>query len=163
MRKVLAFVAAVLALPSLTRAGEVELTGFAGYTFPFYTQTFAYDPGPVTIPIPGVSVVQRGSFQLSSSGGPAFGGSLAFFPADSLGFELRFDRADISVKTETAAYDINVTLPAPLDPVMATLDFTKGEAELDAATPLSLNLKLRSGGRTRFYVSGGASRVSRRL
>jgi hypothetical protein len=159
MRKVLALCAAVLALPSLARAGDVEVTGFAGYTFPFYSQSFSYDPGPVAIPLPGVSVQQRGSFDLKASGGAAFGGAIAFYPTSTLGVELRVDRASVAVDTKTAGYDVNLTLPAPFDPVKTTLDLTKGTAKLSAATPVSLNLKLRSGERGAVYVSGGISHL----
>jgi hypothetical protein len=159
MRKVLALAAAVLALPSLARAGDVELTGFAGYTFPFYSQTFDYSPGPVTVPIPGVSVEQSGSFQLKASGGTAFGGSLAFFPAATIGFELRVDHGNVKVETLTTGYNVNVTLPAPFDPVKTTLDLSPGQATLDAAAPWSLNLKLRTSGRSGFYISGGLSHL----
>jgi hypothetical protein len=49
---------AVLAAAPLAGASErLEIAGYAGYTFPFYSQTFRYDPGQVTVPIPGVSVV----------------------------------------------------------------------------------------------------------
>ncbi len=157
MRKVLPLLIAVLALPSLAAAGEVEVSGFAGYTFPFYTQSFTYDPGPITLPIADVSIQQAGAFQLTSSGGAAFGGSIALFPADTVGFEFRIDRASISVTPEGPIYRVHATLPAPLPPVDSTLDLTQGTADLSAAMPFSLNLKLRSSGHTRVYASGGIS------
>ena len=99
MRKALASLVAVLALPSLAAAGEVEIGGFAGYTFPFYSQTYKYDPGPVTVPdLPGVSIQQSGSFELKASGGLVFGGAVALFPVDAVGFELRFDSANLTVQ-----------------------------------------------------------------
>jgi len=82
MRKRLAVLVAVSAAaalpPSAARAAGVEITGFAGYTFPFYSQTFQYNPGPINVPIPGVSVEQSGEFELKASGGLAYGGALAF-------------------------------------------------------------------------------------
>ena len=157
MRK--ALLLAALALPSLAAAGELELTGYGGYTFPFYSQTFPYDPGPVSVPIPGVSVEQGGTFELKASGGPAFAGGMAFYVTDGFGFEVRYDRADITVETRSSSYRVRVGLPAPLDPVVADLALTEGTVDLHAAAPLSLNLKLRTGGSVKLTASGGASRL----
>jgi len=159
MRKALVLLLALLTAPALANAGELELTGYAGYTFPFYSQLFRYDPGPVSVPIPGVTVEQGGSFELKASGGPAFAGGLTFYVTDGFGFEVRYDHADITVETQSSSYNVRVGLPAPLDPVLATLTLTEGTADLKAATPLSLNLKLRTGGHVRLTVSGGASKL----
>ena len=159
MRKAFAILLSALAAPSLAGAGELELTGYLGHTFPFYSQSFRYDPGPVTVPIPGVTVEQGGSFELKASGGTAFAGGVTFYVTDGFGFEVRLDHADITVDTQSSAYNVRVGLPAPIDPVVASLTLTEGTVDLNAATPLSLNLKLRSGGHVRFTVSGGASRL----
>ena len=159
MRKALAIFLATLAAPGLAGAGELELTGYAGYTFPFYSQSFRYDPGPVTVPIPGVTVEQGGSFELKASGGPAFAGGLTFYVTDGFGFEVRYDHADITVETQSSSYNVRVGLPAPLDPVVATLTLTEGTVDLKAAAPFSLNLKLRTGGHVRLTASGGASKL----
>jgi hypothetical protein len=161
MRKALASLVALLALPSLAAAGgEIEIGGFAGYTFPFYSQKLTYDPGPVTVDIPGVTITQSSSFELKASGGPVFGGSIGLFPVDALGFELRFDRSDLTVKTKNPTYHVHATMPSPLAPVDRNLELTKGEADLNAANTFSLNLKVRSSGDTRVYLSGGLSHVS---
>ena len=47
MRKLLLTFVVALAVPAPTQAGEVAITGLGGYTFPFYSQTFRYDPGNV--------------------------------------------------------------------------------------------------------------------
>jgi hypothetical protein len=155
----LAFLA-VLACARPAGAGErFELAGFAGYTFPFYSQTFSYDPGAVSVPIPGVSVEQSGQFEAQASGGPAFAGGLTLWATGGLGFELRYDRADITVDTRGATYTVRVGLPAPLDPVLASLDLSQGQVDLAPVAPLSFNLKLRGGGRVRFVTSFGASRL----
>ena len=159
MRKALALLLAVPALPALAGAGELELTAYGGYTFPFYSQTFKYDPGPVTVPIPGVTVEQGGSFELKASGGAAFAGGMTFYVTDGFGFEVRYDHADITVKTRSSAYDVRVGLPAPIDPVVASLTLTEGTADLNAASPLSFNLKLRTGGHVKLTASAGASRL----
>jgi len=159
MRTAVALLLAVLAAPVLAVAGELELTGYGGYTFPFYKQTFEYDPGPVTVPIPGVTVEQGGSFALEASGGPAFAGGIAFYVTGGFGFEVRYDRADITVDTRASSYTVRVGLPPPLDPVVANLALAEGTADLKAAAPFSLNLKLRTPGSVRLTVSGGASRL----
>jgi hypothetical protein len=149
----------VLGAPVLAGAGELELTGYAGYTFPFYSQTLQYDPGPVTVPIPGVTVEQGGTFALEASGGPAFAGGVAFYVTGGFGFEVRYDRADLTVETQASSYTVRVGLPAPLDPVVADLALAEGTADLKAAAPFSLNLKLRTPGSVKLTVSGGASRL----
>jgi hypothetical protein len=159
MNRALALLLAVLAAPALAGAGELELTGYAGYTFPFYSQTFKYDPGPVSVPIPGVSVEQSGSFDLKASGAPAFAGAMAFYVTDGFGFEVRYDRADLTVEAQAASYTVRVGLPAPLDPVLADLALTKGTIDLEASSPVSFNLKLRTPGHVRFTISAGASRL----
>jgi hypothetical protein len=159
MNKALALLLVVLAAPALAGAGELELTGYAGYTFPFYSQTFEYDPGPVSVPIPGVSVEQAGSFELKASGAPAFAGGIAFYVTDGFGFEVRYDRADLTVEAQAASYTVRVGLPAPLDPVLADLALANGTIDLQAVSPVSFNLKLRTPGHVRFTVSGGASRL----
>lgn len=157
--KPLAILLAALAAPALAGAGEFELAGYGGYTFPFYKQTFAYDPGPVSVPIPGVTVQQGGTFALETAGGPAFAGGITYYVTGGLGFEVRYDRADITVETQASSYTVRVGLPAPLDPVTADLALAQGTADLKAATPFSLNLKLRTPGSVKLTLSGGASRL----
>ncbi len=160
MRKVLVWLAAAVAAPALAGAAEIEVAGYAGYTFPFYSQTFAYDPGPIEIPIPGVGIEQGGTFELEASGGPAFAGGLAFYATDRLGFELRLDSADMTVDTRSNSYSVRLDVPPPHDPVLADVELTKGTAEVRALRPWSFNIKVRSGGESvRFTTSGGLSRL----
>ncbi len=158
-RQPLVLLLAVLAAPALADAAEFELTGYAGYTFPFYKQTFTYDPGPVTVPIPGVTVDQGGSFALEASGAPAFAGGAAFYLTGGLALEVRYDRADMTVDTKASSYTVRVGLPPPLEPVVADLALAQGTADLKAAAPFSINLKLRTPGSVRFFLSGGASHL----
>jgi outer membrane protein with beta-barrel domain len=158
-RQPLALLLAVLAVPSLAGAAEFEVTGYAGYTFPFYKQTFTYDPGPVTVPIPGVTVDQGGSFALEASGAPAFAGGATFYLTGGLGLEVRYDRADLTVDTKASSYTVRLGLPAPLEPFVADLALAQGTADLKAAAPFSINLKLRTPGSVRFFLSGGASHL----
>jgi hypothetical protein len=160
MRRVLAVLVAVLAAPVLAGAAELELAGYAGYTFPFYSQTFGYDSGPVDIPIPGVAIEQSGEFQLEASGGLLFAGGMTLYATDRFGLEVRLDSADMSVETLSNTYSVRVDLPEPFDPVLADLELEKATADLKALTPWSFNLKLRSGGESlRFTASGGLSRL----
>jgi len=159
MRKALAFLVVAAAAPGAAGAGELELAFYGGYTFPFYSQTFTYDPGPVEIPIPGLSVEQGGQFELKGSGGVALGGAATFYVTDGFGFEVRLDSADVTVETKSATYTVRADLPAPLDPVVSTLTLANGTADLKALTPWSFNLKLRSGGNVRFTASAGASHL----
>ena len=160
MRKVLASLSAVLAVPALAGAAELELTGALGYSFSFYSQTFPYDSGPIEIPIPGLGIDQGGEFKLEASGGLVLGGAATFYATEGFGFELRLDSADMAVDTVANSYSVRVDLPAPHDPVTAELELDKSKADLKALTPWSFNLKLRSGGESlRFTASGGLSRL----
>jgi hypothetical protein len=159
MKKALAPLIATLVLSPLAGAAEFEVAGHVGYTFPFYSQTFTYDPGPVTVPIPGVTIEQNGEFQLKASGGLVFGGGATFYPVSGLGIEFRIDSASVTVETQSAGYTVRAGLPAPLQPVVATLTLTNGKADVKALTPLSLNLKLRTGGSVGLMASGGISRL----
>lgn len=141
-------------------AGDrLEIAGHFGLTFPFYSQSFTYDPGAVSVPIPDVSVQQSGQFQLNASGGPAFAGAITLYATSGLGFEFRVDHADMKIDTQGGSYNVRVGLPAPLDPVVANLSMSQGTADLQAVSPLSFNLKLRSGGKVRLMTSFGASRL----
>jgi len=155
----LTLVASCLAASSAGAGERFEIAGHAGFTFPFYSQSFHYDPGAVSVPIPGVSVEQSGDFELRASGGPAFAGAVTLYATSGLGFEFRVDRADITLDTQGGSYSVRVGLPAPLDPVVANLSLTQGTADLKAVTPLSFNLKLRTGGRVKLTASGGPSRL----
>ncbi len=161
MRKTaLAFVITVVALPCLATAGEVELAGFGGWSFPFYGQTFDYDPGPIAIDIPDLSIdEQGGTFRLEAAGGPVIAGALTLYATDAFGLELRLDAADVSVRTENPTFDVLATHPSWPSPVPETRLLETSEAELESAMPFSVNLKLRTEGRTRVFVSGGLSYV----
>ena len=160
MKKGLAALAALLTVPALAGAAEFELTGFLGYSFPFYSQTFPYDSGPIDIPVPGLEIDQGGEFELKASGGLVLGGAATLYASEGFGFELRLDSADMAVDTVSNSYTIRADLPPPHDPVTAELELDKSKADLKALTPWSFNLKLRSGGESlRLTASGGLSRL----
>jgi hypothetical protein len=97
---------------------------------------------------------------LKGSGNAAFGGAIAFFPTEVFGLELRFEDAGGTVEASEAAFRVRATLPAGLPPVDETLKLENGTATMDDLQPFSLNLKLRTTGSTKLFVSGGVSRIS---
>jgi len=149
----------LLASAKVAASADFEIAGFAGYTFPFYSQTFTYGPGPISINIPNVSISQSGSFQIKASGAGAFGGALAFYPIHALGFELRLDSSDLKLEPQASTFNVDVTLPAPLEPIHSTLTLDQGTASLKAASVWSINLRARTGGQTHLFASGGLSHL----
>jgi hypothetical protein len=159
MKKALAALAVLLAAPALD-AAELELTGSLGYSFPFYSQTFPYDSGPIDIPLPGLEINQGGELELKGSGGLVLGGAATVYASEGFGFEVRLDSADLAVDTLSNDYTIRADLPSPGDPVTAELELDRSKADLKALTPWSFNIKLRSGGQSlRLTASGGLSRL----
>jgi hypothetical protein len=147
-----------LLVPAGTAAGELELGVFAGPSIPTYEQTFSYNPGAFHFPttLPGVSIVEQGTFGLTARGGLAAGGSLAYFPADAVGIEARLDTVSIDVDATGVRYVATVAFP-PLPPFTASLDLPPGVVDVDRLTPLSLGLKLRTPGRVRLFLCVGGS------
>lgn len=159
MKKALAALAVLLTVPALD-AAELELTGSLGYSFPFYSQTFPYDSGPIDIPLPGLEINQGGEFELKGSGGLVLGGAATVYVSEGFGFEVRLDSADMAVDTLSNGYTIRADLPSPSDPVTTELELDRSQADLKALTPWSFNIKLRSGGESlRLTASGGLSRL----
>ena len=144
-----------LALPAAATAADWEAAIFAGPTFPFYEQSFEFDPGSITGP--GTIVVdEQGVFRLDGNGGLSVGASLAFYPASAFGLEARIDTADVDVGTEGARYDVRANIP-PFGNLRTTVAFTEGEGDLERLRPLSLNVRLRTPGTLSAFASGGAS------
>lgn len=143
--------------PLAATAGGVELAGYVGPSLPFYEQSFRYDPGTVTIPVPGISLRQDGVFGLSAQGGLAVGGGLTWYFAGPAGLEARVDTARIDVQTLGARYNVRLDLPEPFPPISTDVDLGSGNVSPETLTPLSLNLKLRTPGTLRFVLSGGVS------
>jgi len=134
-----------------------ELTASAGKVFPFYDQTFEYDPGALASPIPGATLEQRGVFRLDARGGLALNLALARDLGRHAALEARLDTADVSVNTIGARYHLRANLPAPLPPLSTDVDLGTGTVDLERLRPLSLDLKLQGGRRARVAVSAGAS------
>ena len=151
-------IAAAALLSALTPAAaradwEVALHG--GPTFPFYEQSFAFDPGPIS-GAPGAIVDSEGLYRLDGQGGLSFGATLAFHPHAVLGLEARVDTADVDVRTGGVRYRVRVPAP-PFGTLTADVDFIEGEGDLERLRPVSLNLRLRSPGATRVTASAGVS------
>ncbi|MBI3932934.1 MAG: hypothetical protein HY317_05930 [Acidobacteria bacterium] len=155
MRRLVA--ALLVAFPPVAGAGNVELTAFAGPAVPFYEQTFRYDPGPLAIGVPGVTLRQEGVFRLEGRGGLAIGGAATWYFGGFAGLEARLDTADADADLTGARYEVRLEPPAPLPPLTTSVDLGSGEAQLDRLRPVSLNLKLKTPGPVRVTVSGGVS------
>lgn len=148
----------MLLVPAGVAAGELELGVFAGPSIPTYEQTFTYNPGAFHFPttLPGVSIVEQGTFGLTARGGLAAGASLTYFPAEVFGIEARVDSVSINVDATGVRYVASVTIP-PLPPFSASVDLPPGVVAVDRLTPLSFGLKLRTPGHVRLSLSVGGS------
>jgi hypothetical protein len=153
--KALVFLACLA--PAAAAAGELELSAHAGAVFPFYEETFEFDPGGLPgLPF-GTTVTQEDVFRLDARGGVALGLSASWQFADWLGVEARLDTADVSVRMTGARYRIVTELPGPLPDLVNELDLGGGDADLERILPLSLNLRARTSGQTRLGASAGVS------
>jgi hypothetical protein len=134
---------------------EWQAAVWAGPTFPFYEQSFSFDPGPIGGGV-GTVISQEGLYRLDGSGGISLGASLAYHPHPAVGFELRVDTADVDVITGGSRYHVRIAVP-PFGTVDSIVAFTEGEGDLERLRPFSLNLRLRSPGPLRVVASGGVS------
>jgi len=156
------FALVALLAPAAAGAADWELAAWAGPAFPFYTQTFEYDPGPLSLGIPGTSLEQRGAFSLDARGGVALGAAAAFNFSRHVGVELRIDTADVHVRTQGARYALTARLPPPLPAVITSdVDLGTGDVDVERARPISLNLRFRSRGTLRVTGSAGGSWLPR--
>jgi hypothetical protein len=134
------------------RATELELTGYLGYTLPFYEQTFPIDLRPPGGAIQGIELRQVEPLRLNAKGGLTFaGGATLYF--GPIGIEGRYDSADVDPTADPPVYSLRLSSPFPS--VSTTLVPSPTEVDVSSLTPLSLNLKLRMG--RVFGVSGGVS------
>jgi hypothetical protein len=138
-------------------ADDFELALYAGKVVPFYDQTFTYDPGPLPVSVPGLSLEQNGTFRLEGSGALALSGGATWFFAPHVGVEARLDTADVSVPITGVRYRARIDLPAPLPDIVRDVDLGSGEVDLERLRPLSLNLRLRTGQGRRVSASAGLS------
>jgi opacity protein-like surface antigen len=110
---------------------------------------------------PGIDIHQEGEFQLEARGGFAFGGAVTYYFADAIGIEARLDTVDFNIDTVAPSFVASVDLPPPLPPLGAELDLGRGAVEVERLFPVSVNLKARTTGRTRFVAAGGLSYLPR--
>lgn len=140
--------------PAPARAAELELAGTAGYTLPFYEQTFPIDLLAPTGAVQGVELRQIEPLQLNAKGTLAFAGAATVY-FGVLGFEGRYDSADVEVTAVPPVFALRLSSPFPN--VSTTLAPSPTRVTVSSLTPLSLNLKLRTTGPVRLSVSGGIS------
>jgi len=160
MKGFLSFV--LILVPSLASAGGLEISAWGGKALPFADRTFFYDPGPINLGVPGVTLVRRNGFTVDARGALAAGGSLTWNFAPHAGLELRVDTADVDATTIGARYALTATLPPPLpSPFERDVDLGAGVVDLERIHPVSLNLRLRTDGPTRFIFTVGASYLPR--
>lgn len=144
-------------VPAPAPAGELELAGYLGPVFPFYEQSFEFDPGNLSGLPPNVSVEQQDIFRLDAHGGLALGAGASWQFAPWFGLEARVDTADVSARITGARYLIRVDLPGPLPDLTNELVIGGGDASLHRLYPVSLNVRARTSGRTRVGASAGIS------
>jgi opacity protein-like surface antigen len=155
---------AVLAVLIASPAAGADWEGavWLGPAFPFYKQKFEYDPGPLSLGIPGTSLEQRGNFTLDARGGVVLGAAVAVNLTPVFGLELRLDTADVRVKTQGARYALTARLPPPLPPQFTRIvDLGTGDVDVERVRPISLNLRFRSHGVLRVVGSAGGSWLPR--
>ena len=79
-------------------AGDFELVVQAGRALPFYSQSFAFDPGDL-VP-PNYPVQTSGGFDLSLGGGLTVSGAVTWRFSDSFGLEARVDTAKVDLQVD---------------------------------------------------------------
>lgn len=153
----------VVPLALAAAAGEgatIELSASAGQSFPFYEQSFTYDPGSAVVSVPGVgnlTLRQDGGFRLDGKGGSTLAGAITFYLAPHAGIEVRVDSAAVDIRAGGARYHVSVDLPPPFPDISEDFRLADGIVDVDRLQPFSLNLKLRTPGRLALAVSGGIS------
>jgi hypothetical protein len=142
----------VLLAGASTRAAELELAGYVGYTLPFYEQTFPIDLRPPGSIVQGIALRQVEPLRLNAKGGLAFAGAATVY-FGPIGIEGRYDSADVDPTADPPVYELRLSSPFPN--ASTTLVPSPTEVTVSSLTPLSLNLKLRAG--RVFSISGGVS------
>jgi opacity protein-like surface antigen len=160
MLRALACAVLSVILPVAAQAVELEVSARYGKAFPFYEQSFAYDPGSVVLDVPGfpnINLQQKGSFRLDAKGGSAYGFGVTAYLVPSVGIEARIDSAGVDIVPTSGRYNVSVDLPAPLPDVTADLDMGTGVVQVKRLQPYSINLKIKTPGRVGLALSGGVS------
>ena len=138
-------------------AGDFELAVQVGRALPFYSQSFAFDPGDL-LP-PDYPVQTSGGFDLELGGGLTVSGALTWRFSESLGLEARVDTAkvDLQVTGGQISADLGDLIPGlPSIPISGDIS---GEAPIGRLVPVSLNLQFVAGESVQFVASGGLSYI----
>ena len=143
----------VLAGSGRAAAQGFEVTLFVGRAFPTYDERLTFRPSTPTVP--GVDVTVDGSPLIEASGGPVFGGALAY-EWGFLGIEGRLDATDVSLDLTGARYNLRGTEP-PFEGLTARITVSDGTFDADRIGLLSANVRLRTPGPVALIVSGGLS------
>ncbi|MBN2370298.1 MAG: hypothetical protein JXO72_07415 [Vicinamibacteria bacterium] len=135
-------------------AGEIDVAVRGGVTLPFYEQRF-----PVGVSLPyteGLAIRQQGDLAVDARGGILFGVGLRFWANGVVGVEGRYESGGIEFDVQEPIFLVAVGPPLPVTigefPVTSLTS-----VDADRLAPVSLNLALRSGRRTRVVLSGGVS------
>lgn len=147
--------ASSLAVVPPARAATLELAGYAGLTIPFYEQTFTVSLQPPTNLFPGVTIRQERPLGLNAKSGLIFAGGATVYLGGAFGIEARYDSARVDITSDPPLY--SVTLSRPFPNLQFALEPAPTVITISSLTPVSLNLKLRTSGALRFFVSGGVS------
>ena len=136
-------------------AGDFEVAVQVGRALPFYSQSFAFDPGDL-LP-PDFPVQTSGGFDLELGGGLTVSGAVTWRFSESLGLEARVDTAkvDLEVQGGQVSADLGDLIPGlPSIPISGDIS---GSAPIGRLVPLSLNLQFVTGEGVQFVASGGLS------
>ena len=145
--------AGVLTAPA--PAGDFEVAVHVGRALPFYSQSFAFDPGDL-LP-PDYPVDTSGGFGLELNGGLTVSGAVTWRFSESLGLEARVDTAKVDLQVEggQVSTDLGDLIPGlPSIPISGDIS---GAAPIGRLVPLSLNLQFVAGEKVQFVASGGLS------
>ena len=143
----------VLAGSGRAAAQGFDATFFVGRAFPTYDERLTFRPSTPTVP--GVDVTVDGSPLIEASGGPVFGGALAY-DWGMFGIEGRLDAVDVSLDLTGAGYTLHGTEP-PFDGLTASITVSDGTFDADRIGLVSANVRIRTPGRVALIVSGGLS------
>ena len=143
----------VLGTGGSAAAQGFDLTFFVGKAFPTYDERLTLRPS--TPSVPGAEVTVDGSPLIEASGGPVFGGALAF-EWGILGVEGRLDATEVGLDLTGARYNLRGIQP-PFEGLMARVTISDGAFDADRIGLVSANVRVRTPGPVALVASGGLS------
>jgi hypothetical protein len=159
-----ALVLVVSSFPGAAAAGQFEIYGNFGVTFPFYSETFTYDPGPVSLPIPGLTIRQEGTFTLDAEGGTVYGFGAGYYFTSAVALEARVDFAGVEITTQGAQYHVSggasylpsFKFSARQTIALGVRELNAGEQQLEISTlPFAAIVQPEGEGQSRWGFNGG--------